>query len=200
MANETPEFTSVEKKDAYELRRYAPTIEAQVIVSGAYRSTMGASFRLLAGYIFGKNRSADGGSQKIAMTAPVTAQQTARTSALETDDDKRSWLVTFTMPREWTMESLPRPKDSRVVLVENPGGLYVARRFAGKLQKPADWLAEESGLRRALVTAGLVATGPTLTAQYNGPWVPGPMRKNEVLIPVRCVTDGDERCKAAVAP
>jgi hypothetical protein len=197
MAGENPEFTSVEKKETYELRRYAPTIEAQVTVSGEYRATMNASFGLLAGYIFGKNSSADGASQKIAMTAPVTAQQTARTASVSGKDGSQSWRVTFTMPRKWTMESLPQPKDRRVTLVENPGGLYVAQRFAGLIKTPEDWRVQEESLRGALVSAGLRANGPAMTAMYNGPWVPGPMRRNEVLIPVRCSDKGDARCTAA---
>ena len=63
-----PKFGVTEKKDGYEIREYAPYIEARVKVAGEYREAMTTGFRILAGYIFGGNTQ----KQSIAMTAPVT--------------------------------------------------------------------------------------------------------------------------------
>ena len=63
-----PTYTLELHTDAYDIRRYAPYIVAEVIVSGSAESASSEGFRLLAAYIFGAN----GGSRKIAMTAPVT--------------------------------------------------------------------------------------------------------------------------------
>jgi hypothetical protein len=47
-------------------------------------------------------------NEQIAMTAPVLTQSSA--------DDK--YLVSFTMPSKWTMETLPVPNNDRITIVE----------------------------------------------------------------------------------
>ena len=127
------------------------------------------------------------------MTAPVSA---SRPPALSTGVDG-GWLVTFTMPKAFRMETLPRPRDERVSIHRNPGGLFAARRFRGVVKAPSDWQGHEDTLRAALAAAGLKSAGPAITAQYNGPWVPGLFRRNEVLIPVACAQPADPRCTPA---
>jgi len=188
---EEPKYSVVETYDDWELRRYNPTIEARVIVKGAFRPSVSAGFRLLAGYIFGNNRLPDTEqSQKIAMTAPVSAAPTTTTSPGEPSQ----WTITFTMPSSFKMSTLPQPLDSRVTIHQTNGGLYAAKRFSGKVKTPENWSVHDTSVRTALSEQGLAANGATLTAQYNGPWVPGPFRRNEVLIPVGCVDDADSRC------
>ena len=77
-------------------------------------------FRLLAGYIFGQNR----GERKIAMTAPVTqapAKITMTAPVTQTPADGR-YVVQFTMPSEYTLETLPEPLDPQEKLREVAGG------------------------------------------------------------------------------
>ena len=40
-------------------------------------------------------------------------------------------------------------------------------------------------LTQALRKAGWQVDGEPATAQYDAPWVPGPMRRNEILVAVR---------------
>jgi hypothetical protein len=84
-----------------------------------------AAFSILAAYIFGENTSVtkiamtapvtqSQPSEKIAMTAPVIQQQAGENIATST------WAVQFVMPSEYTLATLPKPKDSRIAIKEVP--------------------------------------------------------------------------------
>jgi len=49
---EQPKYTVIEKTQNYEIREYAPSIVAEVEVSGSRNESLNQGFRLLAGYIF----------------------------------------------------------------------------------------------------------------------------------------------------
>ena len=68
MAIERPKYEVELSEPPFEVRDYAPITVAVVHVEGARREAVNAGFRILAGYIFGDNRT----RIKIAMTAPVT--------------------------------------------------------------------------------------------------------------------------------
>jgi hypothetical protein len=57
MALEEPKYTVIESADPFELRQYAPMIIAEVTVGGDMSDAGSAGFRLIAGYIFGKNQT-----------------------------------------------------------------------------------------------------------------------------------------------
>lgn len=102
-----------------ELRRYAPMIIAQVTVEGAREQAIGDGFRLLADYIFGNNTV----SQEIAMTAPVQQQASekiAMTAPVQQQAEGNAWTVSFVMPSDYTMETLPKPNNERVTLKQIP--------------------------------------------------------------------------------
>ena len=166
-------------------------------MAGSFRPAVREGFRLLARFIFGQNRALDGsGPQRIAMTRPVAAApaQAERAAA------RTGWWVTFTMPASFRRETLPTPLDPRVEIRRRRGGLYAVARFAGVVTGPADWTDAEAAMRASLGTAGLTPAGPPVTAQYNGPWVPGPFRRNELLLPVTCAAPEDSRCERPTAP
>jgi hypothetical protein len=62
-----------------------------------------------------------------------------------------------------------------------PGSYCAAARFAGL---PFDWEVKdaERKLREALAKDGLQAKPGYSLARYNEPWVPLPLRRNEVLV------------------
>lgn len=188
MATEEPEYAVVLTDEEFELREYAPKILAEVIVKGDYRRAGNSGFRPLADYIFGNNRPQETlkmttpvtqvRSTKIAMTAPVT----------RVANEDESWTVSFVMPSKWTMETLPQPNNEAVTLREAPAELLAAARFSGRASA-ADYEAHAAKLQRWLSTSGYESMGEPRFAGYNAPWVPGLMRRNEVLIPVRRVAD-----------
>jgi hypothetical protein len=185
MAVEEPVFKVMRKDGDISVREYPPLIVAETRVEGAYDDVSNEGFRRLAGYIFCANEA----SQKIAMTAPVglerpTSQKIAMTAPVGLERaDETSWLVSFTMPAEFTLKTLPKPKDSRVMLREIPAkkmgayeysGTWSKDRFEERKQKLLAWLS----------TNGFKVEGEAVFARYNPPWIPWFLRRNEVLIPV----------------
>lgn len=166
---ETPSYEVVAVFPTFEVRDYAPTVEARTAVRGNDEMSRSAGFRVLAGYIFGGNRSGD----EIAMTAPVQ----------QFPSDDGSWRVTFTMPSGHDLASLPTPSSDRVALVQVPARRVAAVRFSGAVGS-AEMARKAEALTAALASEGLAATGPAVFAWYDPPWTPGPFRRNEVLIPL----------------
>jgi len=166
---EEPSWTLTERYDGFEIRQYAPTIQARVFLRDDRRGSMNGGFRVLAGYIFGGNAE----EQSMSMTIPVTNQPA-----------EGGEIMSFMMPSEYDLDTLPAPLDERVELIEVPGGTFAALRFSGNVDAA---VTEEKRreLSRLLSEAGLEPAGEPLVAQYNGPWTPGPFRRNEVLIPLR---------------
>lgn len=176
---EEPSYTVVKAYPDFELRTYAPTIEAQVTVDGPYGQAVRGAFRILAGYIFGGNAP----RSTIAMTTPVSAKPASESIAMTTPvsatPGPQGWTVSFTMPSTWTMVTLPMANDPRVRLVEVPGATWVVRKFRGRATDAvvAKQLAD---LRRDAEAAALELSDASSVSQFNPPWVLGPWRRNEV--------------------
>lgn len=162
---EEPAWELVEEVEGMELRRYADTVQAETVMTSGRND----GFRVLAGYIFGGNEE----QASIAMTVPVTTQSS-----------EAGRVMRFTMPSAYQLDTLPEPADGRVELVEVPGGEMLALRFSGRMtaQLEAEHTAE---LLAGAERAGLEVLGEPLLAQYNQPWIPGPLRRNEVLVRVK---------------
>ena len=187
---ETPASEVVAQHDGWELRRYQPKLEAQVTVnSDTYSEAVRQGFRVLAKFIFGSNSSADA----VDMTAPVSASRTtkiAMTAPVGASTDGEAWTVSFTMPSEFTAATLPRPTDPAIRIVEVPGGTWAVSRFSGRAEARHEEVT--ASLEAAIRQAGLDRAGPTEVAQYNPPWTPGTLRRNEILIPVVGATRTDQ--------
>jgi DNA gyrase inhibitor GyrI len=168
VAVEEPAFRTVLKDGAFEIRDYPALTVAEVTVSGGQNEAASRGFRLLAGYIFGGNTR----GQSIAMTAPVT--QIA---------DAGRWIVRFTMPRAYTLDTLPRPSDPAVRLTRLPAARVAAIRFSGLAGK-ADVAAKSADLVAAVKARRLHAVGALALAQYDPPWTPWFLRRNEVMVAV----------------
>ena len=115
---EEPRYTVIESHGRIEVREYAPMIVAETHVSGIRKEAIRQGFRRIAAYIFGSNTPA----QKIAMTAPITQQQTSIPCDSAEPVDRQAWIVRFAMSATYILETLPAPNDSRVKLRE-PGGM-----------------------------------------------------------------------------
>lgn len=154
--------------EGLEIRRYAPTVIAETEIEGGYRESIQSGFRRLAGYIFGKNAPA----QKIAMTVPVGATPHAG-----------RWTISFVMPSSRSLDTLPRPLDGRVRLRDAPARRTAVLRFSGRADDRV-LQAQTAELVERLARAGLHAAGEPELAQYDPPWIPGPLRRNEVIVPL----------------
>ena len=167
---EEPSWTLVETLDQVELRDYAPSIQAVTRLEHSGQTSSG--FQRLAGFIFGGNET----GEKIAMTAPVV-------ETLQTDEP----VMAFTLPSEYTLSDLPIPADDSVTIKPVPGRTMAAIRFsgwatAGKVERNTQELIE------TLEAYGIDAVGTPSLNQYNPPWTPPFLRRNEIMVEVQLAT------------
>jgi effector-binding domain-containing protein len=181
---EEAKYTVVFTDDIFELRSYDSHILAEVLVQSNFEDAGGEAFRPLFDYISGNNIK----RQKVSMTAPVSQQggsqsisMTSPVSQTGTDD---SWLVSFMMPSEFSLDTIPEPIDPRVVLRLVPARYIASVKYSGfwshdKYQDHYDkllaWIAAKN----------LNATGDPVWARYNAPYTPWFLRRNEILLPIK---------------
>ncbi len=175
---EEPPHTVVLSDGDFQIRDYPSLTIAEVTVRADRNTAAYAGFRKLAGYIFGGNAE----KQKIEMTAPVI--EAAAGAADSEGAGREAWTIRFVMPRGSTLAKMPKPDDQTIRMVEAPPTRYAVLRFSGVAEdKSTETKTAELG--SILKAHGLTAAGPPLIAQYNPPWIPGFMRRNEIMIPVR---------------
>lgn len=183
LAVEEPTFKVVLHEGDFEVRDYPALVVAEVTVSGDQKQAASRGFRLLAGYIFGGNTT----RQSIAMTAPVAqapaGQKIAMTAPVTQTQDANQWTVRFTMPSAYSLDALPKPNDPKVKLRQIPPSRFAVLRFSGLAGTDAVD-AKTADLEKRVSAHRLRAIGPASLAQYNPPWTPWFMRRNEVMIPV----------------
>lgn len=189
-ASDEAVYAVVEQDGSFELRQYAPMLAAETLITNADFDDAGnIAFNPLFRYISGNNR----GQKKIAMTTPVvqtadTGEKIAMTTPViqqagTAGNAAGGYRVAFIVPSTYTLETVPEPLDPNVRIVATPARLVAALRFSGWLTEDLN-RKKEQALRAELVQRKLTASGEAIAAQYNAPFVPGPFRRNEVLIPV----------------
>jgi hypothetical protein len=196
MAYEEPKNRVVEAIGAIEIREYAPTIVAEVEVEGDRSQAANKGFRLLAGYIFGGNKSTQkiamtapvtqvpqtGTSEKIAMTAPVTQNPVA--SQPVSVDGVQRWRVTFTMPSQYTLESLPVPDNPAVKLTVQAAEKRATIRFSG-LSTVANLEKHRAFLEAFIEQRRLQTIGAYSVAFYDDPFTLPWNRRNEWWVAIK---------------
>ncbi|HWJ19179.1 MAG TPA: heme-binding protein [Geobacterales bacterium] len=177
---EQPDY-KVEKQDgSIEIRSYGPMIAAEAQVQGERKSAINEGFRLIAGYIFGKNEP----QAKIEMTTPVEQQKSqkiAMTSPVTQQGQENSWTVRFIMPKSWTMQTLPAPSDPRVKLEPLPARRFLVVTFSG-LARDEAIESRTAELRQYAASNKLATVGEPLLAFYNPPWTLPMLRRNEIML------------------
>ena len=187
MAIEEPTFTTTLTDGDFSLRTYAPMVIAETEVDGSLSDASSVGFRRIAGYIFGKNRAKEAGSQTIAMTAPVAAtptkiDMTAPVGATAIGGGQR-FRIHFVMPSRYTLATLPTPLDPSVTLRAVPSMRTAVVRFSGFTgESRVD--EETKRLRAWLAQRHLREVGAPTLARYNPPWTLPFLRRNEIIVPV----------------
>lgn len=167
---ETPPYTLILKDRSIEVRAYGALKVASTLESGLRQPALEAGFRTLADYIFANSRT----GERVSMTAPVLS---------DTVDD--AWRTRFILPERYASEAPPAPpKDVSIETV--PARRVAAIRFAGNADD-ALLSDREAELRTWLESYGLKPTGPAEHAFYNPPFIPGLLRRNEVIVPVASI-------------
>lgn len=168
--------------DDIEIRRYAPMVIAEVEVRGAREEAISDGFRLLADYIFGNNTT----QQDIAMTAPVQQQankKIAMTAPVQQQSSGDRWKVSFVMPAEYSLATLPEPNNEQVKLKQIPAKDFIAIQFSGTNSKQ-NITKHERQLRQYIERNNIQTLGSPKYAFYNPPWTLPFMRRNEVMIEI----------------
>lgn len=168
---ETPGYSLVLKDGAIEVRAYGTLPIAEAVEAGDRDAALGRGFQVLADYIFARSR----GGEKIGMTAPVIADRAGD-----------GWRTRFVLPAQYLDLAPPEPATDAVRTTTLAPRRVAAIRFAGRADD-ALLTAQEGELREWLSGYGLKPTGPAEYAFYNAPLVPGPLRRNEVLLPVASI-------------
>jgi hypothetical protein len=180
-AIEEPAYEVTARIGDVELRRYAPYVVAEVLVTGSATEAGNKAFRILAGYIFGKNK----GEKKLAMTAPVTQtaapMKLAMTAPVMQNAAPGGYLVQFVLPRGVTVDTAPEPIDQRVVLRQVPSMRVAAIRYSG-FWSDANYDRHLAQLEETLRKAGMKWSGEPVYSRYNPPFTPWFLRRNEIWL------------------
>ncbi len=186
---ESPKYEVLSADRSFEIRNYESFIIAETTVDKkSYQKSTNQGFRIVADYIFGNNTKQD----KIAMTAPVVTESSkengendsvsekiAMTTPVvtETEGDGKMKLY-FVMPSEFKLDELPTPNNAQVSLIQIPAETRLVLNFSGwateskidaKIKALKDYASEKN------LEIGLVQV-----AQYNPPFTPPFMRRNEI--------------------
>jgi hypothetical protein len=185
---EGPKYDVTTTAQGYEIRTYDAYIIAETTISDAadYNEATQKGFPIVAGYIFGDNTAQD----TIAMTTPVQTQaDNSKTIAMTVPVNTQreavadTYNISFVMPSAYTLETLPKPNDKRVVIKAVPSRKVAVKRFTWSA-KNSVVQKQEKALLSALARDGIKTIGTTRIARYNPPWTLPFMLRIEVQIDV----------------
>lgn len=183
MAVSEPKYTIEKKTDHYEIRLYEPTIVAETSIEASFEEAGNKAFRILADYIFGNNKS----QAKIAMTAPVSQQaaseKIAMTAPVTQAKSSQGQLVQFTMPDNYTLDTLPVPNDARVLIRQVPARKVAVHSYSGSWSE-SRYNAHLKEFNDQLLKDGVTTVGEPIFARFNSPFQLWFLRRNEIWLEV----------------
>ncbi|XP_078178647.1 SOUL heme-binding family protein [Carex rostrata] len=187
---ETPKFEVLHSCPDYEIRRYSPSVVAEVTYDPKQlKGDKDGGFMILANYIGVLGQPQNSKPEKIAMTAPVITktspepEKIAMTAPVITKGDGMVTMQ-FVLPSKYQkVDDAPKPTDERVVIKEEGEKKYAVVKFSGVA---TDKVVEEKvrKVKESLERDGHKGVGDFLLARYNPPWTLPPFRTNEIMIPV----------------
>jgi hypothetical protein len=159
-----PFTTETLQPSVLEIRHYP---ELAIVTAAMGEPSGNNAFGQLFRYISGDNNA----KQKIPMTTPVFIG----------DLGEKKNEMAFVMPASLTN---PPPASSTAVAVRKlPPGTFAVLRFRG-MRSASNESNSLSRARTLLKQTVWRETGTPYFAYYDPPWIVGPLRRNEVLIPV----------------
>ncbi|SCZ77657.1 SOUL family heme-binding protein [Acidaminobacter hydrogenoformans] len=164
---EKPDYEVILSEGSLELRKYKAMIVAEVVRPRGSDLNMG--FQDIFNYISGQNQ----GEQKISMTAPVINRQ-----------GEDYFATAFVMPSQYTLETLPVPKDPNVSIKERVGGTFAVIRFSGSWSE-ARFRERQKQLEDWIRLHGWQITSELTIARYNPPFTPAVLRRNELMYQIK---------------
>jgi hypothetical protein len=178
---EKPKYVVIEEKGNCQIRQYEPYITAETLVDSDFDKAGNIAFNKLYKYISGNNRK----KESIAMTAPVNQQseKIAMTAPVNQQKSEGKYIVSFTMPSKYTLETLPEPLDFSIVLRQVPAQKVAAIRYSGTWSQKK-YIKQKTEIEQFIRQKELKVTGEDVFARYDPPFQLWFLRRNEVLIPV----------------
>lgn len=180
-AIEEPKYAVVHRYADFEVRDYPAYLVAETTVEANFEDAGNKAFQKLFEYISGNNS----GSQSIEMTAPVAqkGQKIAMTAPVIQSGSANSYSIQFVMPAKWTLATLPKPNDERVVIREVPAARFAVIRYSG-LWSRSRYEHRLAALQSAMEREHLTASGSPIWARYDPPFMPLFLRRNEIFVPI----------------
>ncbi len=184
--HEGPEYRVIKHDGNIELREYQGYIVAQVDVKSDFNGAVTSGFMKLFNYISGKNTN----RSKIKMTVPVTEEQVSVSEKIPMTAPVTSeqmagdvYRVSFIMPSNYTLDTLPVPDDKSITFRKVEPHTAAVITFSGRMR---DELASKKSqeLKNWLEKNNMRPKSNFIMAQYNPPWIPGFMRKNEAIVDI----------------
>jgi len=165
MAIESAKYRSLKKEKDFEVRVY-DDISLIMSKDNDFRGYSG--FNEAFDYINGSNDQ----NRKISMTTPVINEL-----------NQDSMTMAFVMPSDIPFEDLPKPKSGRLNMIKKENMTFASIRFSGtvcptllekKKKELTDWMS----------TQNLIPGSVIWLARYNPPFIPGFLKRNEILISI----------------
>ena len=103
---EQPKYEIISSQGDIEIRQYQPMVIAEVTIYGKRKEAIKSGFKILAGYIFGDNKS----RENISMTAPVRQQSNEKifmTIPVRQQEVLGRWKTSFVMPFQYSISTIP---------------------------------------------------------------------------------------------
>jgi hypothetical protein len=160
---ETADYSVVRADGPFEIRDY-PELSVVTTPNGD-DSAFGRLFRFIQG---GNSRR-----EKIAMTTPVFV-----------DRGDRGKRMSFVVPKEIGRQGIPEPANQRVAVEKRPAERVAVFRFSGVADEESNQAAL-SKLKAWMDKQLLQAEGEAIFAYYDAPFIPGPFRRNEVMLRIK---------------
>jgi len=192
VSTETLKYKIIEEDGKKEIRLYEPYIKAQVEIPGTMEDSRGQAFKILAGFIFGKNTS----KEKIKMTSPVLIEKSEKidmTSPVIIDDRAGSKIkMSFSMPSKYTLKNLPTPNDPRIKIISVPERLVGAIKFSGRINVEKNKRKSKDLLKWLKKKNNYLVDPEYVYAGYNPPYTLPFMRRNEVIHELKLIENQQE--------
>lgn len=125
-------------------------------------------------------------SESIEMTAPVTitkAEPIQMTAPVTITKDQQDYTVSFVMPFDYTLQTLPKPNNPQVEIKTQPARKVAALKFSW-YAGPKRVEAKKQELLSLLSQDGIATKGTPEYAGYDAPLTAPWLRRNEIIIEI----------------
>jgi SOUL heme-binding protein len=185
--SEAPYEVSEILENGVEIRAYPEEIWATTVAED-----QNSAFSPLFRYISGDNEK----GEKIEMTAPVVTPKSQLAGAASSQGEKiemtapvvtmnaeKGQFMAFIMPEQFDINSIPKPSSNKVKIELVEPRKLATIRFSGYANQE-NYEKNLEILNKTLEIRGISTKGEPLLMQYNDPWTPPFLRRNEIAVQV----------------